>query len=156
MLIAAWRMGRKETMDFLSLCERTNNTKTCTDTCQRWSEVVSFIKVSWLTARKTLEKWAVAVGKLVLIDKDAANRFPAIAFFTSHPMRKQAEPLVALPSSGRFSHANSFSQRLSSKLPTVYHTVAIILSILPTFPTSLYTIYDHDYNPRLTHNTSAS
>jgi len=85
---------------------------------------VKSIKVSWLTGPW---KWAVAVGKLVLIDRDAdqprpshaINQLPAIS-------SRQFNDYRVFPfSCARFPDANSFSQRLSRLHPTVYHTVAI-------------------------------
>lgn len=98
------------------------------------------------------EKWAVAVGKLVLIDRDAANHFPAFALPAISGANRQNS--CSLPPSARFPDANSSSQRLSPNLSTVHLAVTISLSILPAFPTFLYTIHDHI--ARLTHHISAS
>jgi hypothetical protein len=82
------------------------------------------IKVSWLTGPW---KWAVAVGKLVLIDRDADQPRPSHAINQSPAIssRQSNDYFLFFSFLTRFPHANSSPQRQAQLHPTVHHAVTI-------------------------------
>jgi hypothetical protein len=79
---------------------------------------VKSIKVSWLTGPCKSEKWAVAVGKLVLIDRDAdqPRRIPATPLINHQPSRAGVSTVspVFLPLDALFSRELFFTTSIST------------------------------------------